>query len=129
MVASSCNAAVRWHHDGVDVLLADESDPNLGRPMGLLEALGMEDLADKLPRTTLAMGDVVGGLTREAAEDLGLEEGVPVVQGGPDGEIYIYGKKNDRFPARKLLTKELHRTDLSFALLFIEQKPIQHSSA
>ena len=86
MVASSCNAAVRWHHDGVDVLLADESDPNLGRPMRLLKALGMEDLADKLPRTTLAMGDVVGGLTKEAAEDLGLEEGVPVVQGGPDGE-------------------------------------------
>ena len=108
MVASSCNAAVRWHHDGVDVLLADESDPNLGRPMGLLEALGMEDLADKLPRTTLAMGDVVGGLTREAAEDLGLEEGVPVVQGGPDGETCTWKEERSLSSSQVAHEEKLH---------------------
>ena len=108
-MASSCNAAARWHHDGWDVLDAaasnntrdegnnnndddvddnatneDESDEtkkkHAGRPMALYRALNMTELADKLPRTTLAMGDVVGGLTEEAAEDLGLPVGTLVVQ-------------------------------------------------
>ena len=85
MVASSGNAAVRWHHDGWEVLQADgdsenEEERHRGRPMKLYQALDMEDLADKLPRKTLAMGDVVGGLTEDAAKELGLPVGTKVVQ-------------------------------------------------
>jgi len=97
MVASSCNAAVRWHHDGWEVLQnnnedgGDDGDEHRGRPMKLYKALGMEDLAEKLPRRTLAMGDVVGGLTEEAACDLGLPVGTKVVQGGPDAFVGMIG--------------------------------------
>ena len=81
MVASSCNAAVRWHHDGVEVLNRDgHNKEHAGRPMGLYKALGISELANKLPKTTLAMGDVVGGLSEAAAKDLGLPEGTLVVQ-------------------------------------------------
>ena len=81
MVASSCNAAVRWHHDGWEVLDRDgKREEHAGRPMGLYKALKMTDLANKLPKTTLAMGDVVGGLSKTAADDLGLPEGTLVVQ-------------------------------------------------
>lgn len=81
MVASSCNAAVRWHHDGAEVLDRDgRKKEHAGRPMGLYRALGISELADKLPDATLAMGDVVGGLSEAAANDLGLAEGTLVVQ-------------------------------------------------
>ena len=82
MVASSCNAASRWQNDGWDVLKNndDEDNMNSGRPMKLLRQLDMEDLASKLPQKTLAMGDVVGGLTKEAALKLGLPVGTKVVQ-------------------------------------------------
>ena len=95
MVASSCNAAVRWHHDGWEVLQDDDkgdgSNEHRGRPMKLYNALGMEDLAAKLPKKTLAMGDVVGGLTEEAAKDMGLPVGTSVVQGGPDAFVGMIG--------------------------------------
>ncbi|KAL7544515.1 hypothetical protein ACHAWF_007893 [Thalassiosira exigua] len=87
MCASSCNAAVRWHHDGREVLKGKDA----GRPTKLYDALDMEDLAEKLPRETLAMGDVVGGLTKQAAGELGLPEGTAVVQGGPDAFVGMIG--------------------------------------
>ena len=81
MVASSCNAAVRWHHDGWEVLRRDgQKDEHAGRPMGLYKAVGIPELASKLPKTTLAMGDVVGELSESAAQDLGLPTGTLVVQ-------------------------------------------------
>lgn len=97
MVASSCNAAVRWHHDGWEVLDAnkdggdEEQRQHAGRPMKLFRALDMTDLAEKLPKQTLAMGDVIGGLTDEAAEDLGLPVETLVVQGGPDAFVGMIG--------------------------------------
>ena len=106
MVASGCNAAVRWHHDGWEVVRrpppggergddvgGDDGgdDGSRGRPMGLYRALGMEDLAEKLPKVTLAMGDVVGGLADSASRDLGLPPGTPVVQGGPDAFVGMIG--------------------------------------
>lgn len=93
MVASSCNAAVRWHHDGWEVLENEDNkdDVNRGRPMKLYEALDMKDLANKLPKKTLPMGDVVGGLTERAAKDLGLPVGTKVVQGGADAFVGMIG--------------------------------------
>jgi ribulose kinase len=113
MVASGCNAAVRWHHDGWEVVqkkkkkmengkvISDNNDDDIGgvsedehhrgRPMRLYKALNIEELANKLPKTTLAMGDIVGGLTSKAARDLGLPVGTKVVQGGADAFVGMIG--------------------------------------
>lgn len=92
MVASSCNAASRWHWDGEECLRdPTDADPYPGRPMSLYKKLGMPELADKLPRKCLPMGSVIGGLTPEAAEHLGLPIGLPVTQGGPDAFVGMIG--------------------------------------
>ena len=103
--ASSCNAAVRWHWDGEECVgdgTSDEDDNiNInndnalqslhrlrklpGRPHSLYEKLGMPELADKLPQKCVAMGGKVGGLTVNAAKDLGLPEGLTVAQVGLSG--------------------------------------------
>jgi len=96
MVASSCNAAVRWHWDGEECLREVTNDDNdeeryPGRPLSMYRALGMPELVEKLPHKCLPMGSLVGGLTSEAANDLGLPEGLPVVQGGPDAFVGMIG--------------------------------------
>lgn len=55
-----------------------------GWPESLLEAVGFEDFLDKFPSDVLNLGDVVGGLRQEAADELGLKEGTPVAQGAID---------------------------------------------
>lgn len=82
MVASSCNAAVRWHWDGVEALKEpDKKNPYPGRPMSLYKKLKIPELAEKLPQKCIPMGSKVGSLTLEAAEQLSLPEGLLVVQG------------------------------------------------
>lgn len=89
--ASSCNAAARWHWDGEESVLADDSDPYRGRPMSLYQKLDMDELANKLPSKCLDMGALVGRLTKQAAQDLGLTEGLLVAQGGPDAFVGMVG--------------------------------------
>lgn len=92
IVASSCNAASRWHWDGEDCLRQSTTeDPFPGRPMSLYRKLGMPELADKLPQICIPMGSLIGGLTAEAAKHLGLPEGLPVSQGGPDAFVGMIG--------------------------------------
>jgi len=97
MCASSCNAAARWHWDGEECIQDDTNDDidvvkaYRGRPMSLYEKLGMLDLADKLPKKCLSMGSLVGTLTKDAAEHLDLNEGLPVAQGGPDAFVGMVG--------------------------------------
>jgi len=55
-----------------------------GWPETLLEAVGFEDFLEKFPQDVLNLGEVVGGLRKEAAEELGLKEGTPVAQGAID---------------------------------------------
>ena len=57
---------------------------NGGFPESLLEAIGFEDFLDKYPQDVLDVGAVVGGLTKEAAGELGLKEGTPVAEGAID---------------------------------------------
>jgi ribulose kinase len=111
MVASGCNVAVRWHHDGWDSLEKNHGshdDKNKGRPVKLYEALGMNDLAAKLPQRTLAMGDVIGTLTEQAASDLNLPKQTLVVQGGPDAFVGMIGLGTIRPGQLCLITGSSH---------------------
>lgn len=79
--ASLNNASVRWHYDS----------RGEGFSSALLDAVGLQDLEEKWPRDVLPLGDVVGGLTDEAADHLGLPQGLTVAQGGADAFIGMIG--------------------------------------
>jgi ribulose kinase len=81
MVASICNASVRWHYHA----------RRGGYQPSLLGRLGLEALLEKWPRDVLPLGEVLGGLTTAAADHLGLPKGLPVAQGGADAFIAMIG--------------------------------------
>jgi len=58
-----------------------------GWPTSFYEEIGLEDVFEKLPQEVLDLGTVVEGLSREAADELGLRPGIPVAQGGGDAWI------------------------------------------
>lgn len=74
------NMSVRWHYQN-----------NRGTPASLLASLGLDALREKWPQPVIRPGDVIDGLTREAAAHLGLTPGTPVVQGGADAFIGMIG--------------------------------------
>jgi len=74
-------ASLSWNYDR----------NNGGFPVSLYRAVGLEDLLDKFPQKMLDMGTVVGGLTRQAAEELGLLPGTPVAEGGGDAMVGTIG--------------------------------------
>ena len=80
-VGSLNNMSVRWHY---------QTDHG-GRPVSLLRTLALEGLLDKWPIEVIAPGNVIGSLTRAAAEHLGLKTQIPVVQGGADAFIGMIG--------------------------------------
>jgi ribulose-phosphate 3-epimerase len=84
--ASSCNAATRWHWDGVECLEAGK-----GRPLSLYKTIGIPELATKLPQKCHAMGSKIGTLTKDAAQYLQLRKDLPVIQGGPDAFVGMIG--------------------------------------
>ena len=81
MVASICNASVRWHYHS----------RRGGYQPSLLRRLGLEALLEKWPRDVLPLGEVIGGLSAAAADHLGLPTGLPVAQGGADAFIAMIG--------------------------------------
>jgi ribulokinase len=80
-VASIANAAVRWHYQSAERAF----------PSSLLARLGLEALIEKWPDEVLPLGEVIGGLTPDAAEHLGLPPGLPVAQAGTDAFIGMIG--------------------------------------
>lgn len=80
-VASITNASVRWHYRARAG----------GYAASLVESLGIPELLEKWPAEVLALGEVVGGLTPEAAEHFGLPVGLTVAQGGSDAELAMIG--------------------------------------
>ncbi len=60
-----------------------------GFPVSRYEAVGVEDLLDKIPQRVLDLGVAVGGLARDAAHGLGLEAGTAVAEGGIDAHVAI----------------------------------------
>ncbi len=85
-VASINNVSARWHFDN-----GERDGPGRGWPISLIEAVGLGDLAERWPSEVLRLGDVVGTLTAEAAEHLGLPASTLVAQGGADAEIGMVG--------------------------------------
>ncbi|SEA74336.1 ribulokinase [Eubacterium aggregans] len=74
-------ASCRWYYN------AEEG----GYPVDFYNTIGLEDLVEKLPSRVMAMGDLVGGLTPEAAEAMGLVPGIPVGEGGADAFVGVIG--------------------------------------
>ena len=62
-----------------------------GWPLGLLHAVGLDDLAAKVPGAVLPMGAQAGELTRTAAEQLGLRPGIAVSMSGIDAHAGMVG--------------------------------------
>lgn len=79
--ASLNNVGLRWHYANRDG----------GWANSLVTALGMPDLVEKWPSRVAAPGEVVGNLTRDAAEALGLTPKTKLVQGGADALIGMIG--------------------------------------
>ena len=102
-VASLNNASIRWHY---------RSDAG-GWPDSLLDALDLSELRAKWPAEMLAPGAVVGTLTAQAAEHLGLPPSVLVVQGGADALIGMIGLAVSRPGQLALITGSSH---LQFAV-------------
>jgi ribulose kinase len=79
--ASLNNVGLRWHYANRDGGWAES----------LVAKLGMADLVEKWPDRVAAPGEVVGPLTAEAAEALGLSTKTLLVQGGADALIGMIG--------------------------------------
>jgi FGGY-family pentulose kinase len=62
-----------------------------GYPESLYDAVGGGDLLEKFPQSVLDLGAVVGGLRKEVAQELGLEAGTPVAEGGVDAYVGALG--------------------------------------
>jgi FGGY-family pentulose kinase len=62
-----------------------------GFPRTLLAAVGIEDFLEKYPQSVVNMGDVVGGLRKDVAAELGFKPDTPVAQGGIDGFVGMIG--------------------------------------
>jgi FGGY-family pentulose kinase len=77
LTANVNTAAVRGYHD---------RDAG-GWPTGFYEEIGLEDVFEKLPPDVLDLGTPVEGLSKQAAEELGLKADTPVAQGGGDAWV------------------------------------------
>ena len=91
-------ASCRWHYN------ADEG----GYPVDFYNTIGLDDLIDKLPKKVLAMGEVVGGLTEQAASEMGLVPGIPVGEGGADAFVGVVGVNAHRPGKLTLITGSSH---------------------
>lgn len=76
-----CSASLKMYHN----------NDHGGFPVDFYERLGVGDLMDKMPSQVNAMGEPLGALSPEAAEELGLVAGTPVAQGGIDAEAGMIG--------------------------------------
>ena len=76
-----CSASLKMYHN----------NDHGGFPVDFYERLGVGDLMDKMPSQVNAMGEPLGALSPEAAEELGLVAGTPVAQGGIDAEAGMNG--------------------------------------
>ncbi len=62
-----------------------------GYPSDLFEATGLKDLEQKLPEKTRFVGEVAGYVSKDFSRDTGLQKGIPVAVGCPDGISAMLG--------------------------------------
>jgi len=96
--ASLNNVTLRWHY---------QTDRG-GWPVTLLGALGLDALLDKWPQRIVAPGCVIANLSPKAADELGLQARVKVVQGGADALIGMIGLGVARPGQLALITGSSH---------------------
>lgn len=77
LTANVNTAAMRGYYDG---------DAG-GWPTDFYEEIGLGDAFEKLPPEVLVLGETVGTLTKQAAEELGLNQSTVVAQGGGDAFV------------------------------------------
>ncbi|MCX6047981.1 MAG: FGGY-family carbohydrate kinase [Chloroflexi bacterium] len=65
--------------------------PSGGWQPDFFETIGLGGLEAKFPKDVLKIGEIVGGLSPEAAEQLGLPAGIPVATSGADAFIGLLG--------------------------------------
>jgi FGGY-family pentulose kinase len=75
------HVAVKWNY----------ARPDGGWPVGVLKAVGLEDLLQKWPARIVPLGKGDARLSERAARDLGLPAGIPVAQGGIDAYLGMLG--------------------------------------
>ena len=75
------HVAVKWNY----------ARPDGGWPIGLLSAVGLDDLIEKWPARIVPLGKGGARLSEQAARDLGLPVGIPVAQGGIDAYLGMLG--------------------------------------
>lgn len=78
---NTCSASIKAYYD----------KDHGGWPEDFFAKLGGDDLLSKVPSRVLPMGSLLGGLSPEAAKELGLVAGTPVGEGGIDAEAGMVG--------------------------------------
>jgi len=79
--ASLCNSTCKWNYVSRDGGWSTE----------FLELIGLGDVLEKWPDVVLPMGTRVGTLLSDAADELGLEPGTCVAEGGIDAHVGMLG--------------------------------------
>lgn len=74
-------AAFRWNYD----------DKNGGYPVDFYNAVGLDDVIDKFPKDIYRVGEVIGNVSREAAQIFGLSTKTVVVEGTADCNACMFG--------------------------------------
>lgn len=98
VTANVNTAAVRGYHDR-------DSE---GWPVSFYEQVGLDDVFEKLAPEVLDLGTPVEGLSDEAASELGLSAGTPVMQGGGDAWVGQVGLGAVRPGQMGLITGSSH---------------------
>jgi ribulokinase len=80
-VGSINNVSIRWYYNS----------RRGGWPRSLYDAVGLGDVIDKFPPSILKMGDPIGTIRPEAAEETGLSKSTVVIQGGADAFLGVIG--------------------------------------
>lgn len=78
--ASQCNAVCKWTYQA-----------GKGFSPAFFDAIGLPDYQKLWPQEVIPVGDRVGEVTEQAAAELGIAPGIPVIQGGIDAHIGMLG--------------------------------------